>query len=1083
MSEYSPALEKMNFSIFQKHFVAYRLSQIPNLILNLSDSKLQLPDRSTLHLVNHFLDQDPTASIEPDLENPFIQHEQWRKFLKFEVNVPTPDATPYPVSDRYTYMPSRYRSIIPHFFNHHKDIHNMLSDDMVDKANNILAIHEYSALLKMLLTGRLHDYRKFDITMRAILNKISNTQFPRYHFIMLPLSDRIYGKSDYLQTFSRIDMSSLKNKTDFSFYLELHILGMIYGESTPLNVTPSAYDVQYADTHGRAPWSVDVEGDDENVSPGNLLMEHSTSLFERLTPSVSDKTFLILTHGGHAIIYNIGDLKSFASSGSLFNKVVRHINTLKLIGLNVLHPEETDAMSDDQFDQVVDTHASGSAETPTSVTTTTPPPEEVKSVTSSTPITPPVTPAPKAEPMVLSEPETPPQSNTTLPQQTIPTTFMDTVHTGLKKTVESAPTQQSAHEARAQKLYETHMHTKLGGKTLAELLTPPKDTLSENTLDFMDNHLPDPAMKQSSIANYDQDYMKNLHYHDMARTLTSLVKEGMFVTDIKESLEHDQFNRIVTYKVRLVSTDGKQHNVTFKLPHVDENGFLLVNGVTAKMIKQQVNLPICKVSPTRVNLASNFNKCLVERTTSKANSFEVWIAKYLAALKKLGLVTLGYGELPITERVLPYEYTAIAQSFLTISFNNWNFNLDYDHRFDSVETVASESLTDDEIKRLKSLEIKYGTYCGTGPGDTYLFWDMKDRIHRIQRTGAHQDSVIHFVALLNASFGTEYPAPDMVSEWTELKLLDANLPIVFVLGYEFGLSNILKRINLDYKFIPIGTRVVLAKDEIKVPFSDGTMVFSRYPLVKSLVAAGLKKFDTTRYAFASMDVPDTYYSLLMDKGIRINYLKGVTAFFKFFIDPITLDVLEHMHEPTNVRDLLLRATEMLSTMDHYPASALQHHRLRGYERLSGTLYNTITRGLAQYQTQKNPRAVFSINPEDVFMRIMSDSTVQNVEVINPIHELKNNTQLTFTGSGGRTSQSFVVNDRLYPEDGVGVMSEATPDSGKVAMTVYTSANPRLRNMRGMYIPNTDDKTPVDPTQVMSVTGNLMPGLSQDDAFK
>lgn len=1076
MSDFNPALEKMNFSIFQKHFVAYRLSQIPNLVLNLSDSKLQLPDRSTLHLVNHFLDQDPASGIEPDLENPFIQNEQWRKFLKFEVNVPTPDTTPFPVSDRYTYMPGKYRGIIPHFFNHHKDIHNMLSDDMVDKANNILAIHEYSALLKMVLTGRLHAYRKFDIVMRTILNKISNTQFPRYHFIMLPLSDRIYGKSEYMQGFSRIDVASLKNKTDFSFFLELHILGLIFGESTPLNVTPSTYDVQYADTHGRAPW---VENKDEDTAEtsGDSLVEQSTSLFERLTPAVSDKTFLILTHGGHAIIYNIGDLKSFATSGSLFNKVIRHINTLKLIGLNEVHPDEADAMTDDQFDQTVSAHAE-TADKPT-------PAEQVEKKESQqepTPIVKPIAPAPKQETLTLPKEDVAPTGSqtVTLPQQTIPTSFMSEVHTGLKKTVETAPIQQNAQEARATKLYETHMHTKINGKTIAEHLTPPSDSLSSNTLDYMDDHLPDPAMKQSSIANYDQDYMKKLHYHDMARTLTSLVKEGMFVTDVKETLDHDQFNRIITYKVKLVSTDGKQHNLTYKLPHVDENGFLLVNGVTAKMIKQQVNLPICKVSPTRVNLASNYNKCLVERTTSKANSFDVWIAKYLANLKKLGLITLGYGELPITERVLPYEYTAIAQSFLTISFNNWNFNLDYDHRFDSSESGVGEALSGDQIKILKSLELKYGTYCGTGPGNVCLFWDMKDRIHRVTLDETHRDSVIHFVALLNATFSTEYPAPDMVAEWTELKLLDANLPVIFVLGYEFGLSTILRRINLDYKFIPSGTKVSIGKDEIKVPFSDGTLVFSRYPLVKSLVAAGLKKFDTSRYAFASMDVPDTYYSLLMDKGIRINYLKGVTAFFKFFIDPITLDVLEHMHEPTNVRDLLLRATEMLSTMNHYPASALQHHRMRGYERLSGTLYNTITRNLAQYQTQKNPRATFSINPEDVFMRIMSDSTVQNVEVINPIHELKNNTQMTFTGSGGRTSQSFVVNDRLYPEDGVGVMSEATPDSGKVAMTVYTSANPRLKNMRGMYVPNADDATEVDPTQVLSVTGNLMPGLSQDD---
>lgn len=1096
----TPSMEKMNFSSFQKHYVAYRLAQIPSLILNLDDSKLQLPDRSSLHMCNHFLDQDATAGIDPDVENPLIQHEQWRKFLKFEMSVPGPDTLPYPVLDKYTYMPGKYRGGIPHFFNSHKDIHNTISDELVDKSPNILALHEYSSLLKMHMTGRLSAYRKFDVIMRAILNKICNTAHPRYHFIMLPLSDTIYQKSQYMQAFSRIDQSSLKNRTDFSFFLEIHLLGLIFGETSHVDVTPSAYDEQYVDRHG-SPAStsspikhIDEPEEDDEVRPSKVSDDdedeveesvtrlHSTSLFERLDAGVADRTFLILTHSNNAIIYNIGDIKAFSSSSSLFNKVLRHINTLKMSGVTGERPETYDAMDDDHFNQVVDAQKDQDQETSLSgpvVPDQTSSPEETKSTQ---PIQKNIKPAPtKKDSLNLSSAAT---TSKPTPPPVLPhasaTPFMQDVHAGLDTKVASAPTQKEAHVSRAEKLYVQHMQTKLGGKTLAEHLSVTPEQVSNNSLDFMDKDLPIPAMKDSTIANYDQDYMRTMHYHDMARVLTSLVKQGMFVTDIKEETESDQFNRVQSYKIKLISTDGKQHNVVYKLPHVDEHGFLFINGVTSKMIKQQVNLPICKVSPTRVNLASNYNKSLVERTTSKANDFSVWISRYLSGLKKAGLITLYYGVMPITERVLPYEYSQIAQTFMRLIAKDWTFIFDYDERFNVDDQIAAEAYSSEMTAKLQSMELKFGTFCGTGPDKTYLFWDMKDRIHRVDEDGHQRDTVMHFVALMDSLFGSEYPAPDMVAEWTELKLLNAILPIVFVLGFEYGLNDILERIHLDYKFIPAGTRVRTTKDQIKIPFSDGTMVFSRYPLVKSLVAAGLKKFDTSKYTFASMNNPDTYYSMLMDKGIRINYLKGVTAFFQYFIDPITMDVLQHMGEPTNVRDLLLRATEMLSTMEHYPASAMQHHRMRGYERLSGTLYNVLTRNLATYQNLKNPRSTFSINPQDVFLKTMSDSTVQNVESINPVHEMKNNTQMTFSGSGGRTSQSFVVNDRQYPEDGVGIMSEATPDSGKVAMTVYTSANPRITNMRGMYDPNKGDGTVLDSTRILSVAGNLMPGLSQDD---
>ena len=91
------------------------------------------------------------------------------------------------------------------------------------------------------------------------------------------------------------------------------------------------------------------------------------------------------------------------------------------------------------------------------------------------------------------------------------------------------------------------------------------------------------------------------------------------------------------------------------------------------------------------------------------------------------------------------------------------------------------------------------------------------------------------------------------------------------------------------------------------------------------------------------------------------------------------------------------------------------------------------------------------------------------------------THLTYGGSNGRTAQSFVVNDRVYAEDARGIISEATPDSGKVAMTAYTSANPRIRNLRGMVDPGRDDET-LDPSNMLSVSGMLMPGGAQDDSL-
>ena len=110
---------------------------------------------------------------------------------------------------------------------------------------------------------------------------------------------------------------------------------------------------------------------------------------------------------------------------------------------------------------------------------------------------------------------------------------------------------------------------------------------------------------------------------------------------------------------------------------------------------------------------------------------------------------------------------------------------------------------------------------------------------------------------------------------------------------------------------------------------------------------------------------------------------------------------------------------------------------------------------------------------------MTDSSTQTVETINPIHDIKSKSQLTYSGSGGRTSRAFVLGDRVFPKDGVGILSEASPDSGKVGLTSYLTANPLIKNLRGVYNP-IEGEEKLHPSQMLSVVANLMPGVTQDD---
>lgn len=266
--------------------------------------------------------------------------------------------------------------------------------------------------------------------------------------------------------------------------------------------------------------------------------------------------------------------------------------------------------------------------------------------------------------------------------------------------------------------------------------------------------------------------------------------------------------------------------------------------------------------------------------------------------------------------------------------------------------------------------------------------------------------------------------------------------------------------------------------DIVIKFKDCNLVFNRYPMYQSLIMCGLDHFNTQAYTFDEFNMKDVYYSLMEDRGIKSNYLKAVNSFFDLFMDPITKDVLQQMGEPTNVQDLLIRASVLLTTKDHKEASSIANHRIRSYEQFNAIIYNEMARAYAAYQVGRGKGNTFSVNPNAVFQRIIQNPSFTIVEDINPIQELKERAGFTFAGVGGRTSESFVVDDRRYPEDGIGIISESTVDNAKVSMNAYLTVDPTIANTRGII--DIEALNKLSSSNVLSVTALNAPCAMHDD---
>ena len=268
-------------------------------------------------------------------------------------------------------------------------------------------------------------------------------------------------------------------------------------------------------------------------------------------------------------------------------------------------------------------------------------------------------------------------------------------------------------------------------------------------------------------------------------------------------------------------------------------------------------------------------------------------------------------------------------------------------------------------------------------------------------------------------------------------------------------------------------------NDIHIRFADRVLHFNRYPLQKSLIVAGLANYDLTSYSMSEFEGKDVYFRILADEGTSTNYLKGIDDFYDLFIDNITYSVLKMMKEPTNVRDLLIRCAVLLSTTDHLPPSSGLNHRIRGYEQFAAILCNEMSRSFANFRSHKGLGNKFTINPDAVYLRIIQNATMLPAELGSPMEDMKLKAEVSYAGIGGRTAESFVVNDRRFDESDTGVIGEATVDNGKAGMAATLSYNPNIKGTLGIVQP-TEDKNKIEPSQLWTTTALVFPCSTNDD---
>lgn len=576
----------------------------------------------------------------------------------------------------------------------------------------------------------------------------------------------------------------------------------------------------------------------------------------------------------------------------------------------------------------------------------------------------------------------------------------------------------------------------------------------------------DKSMLNDTLKAFDVNYIREVMPKDVLGMVVNLQQAGIAVTGYQIEDAEDAISKFETHTVNLTPVQGKPSTIRFMIPKVGEDGTMLVGNVKCRMRKARRDMPIRKVGPSKVALTSYYAKVFVSRSEKQVNNYPDWLTNQIAAIgmsvEDDRVKNLMLANVFDSNAVTPRVYSIMAARFRSLQIMGYDFFFDYHSRekhfgADNVKMVERQGMA---LVGQSTVNQRFIAMDTAG----YLYELNADELIQIGT----------FESIL--SLGEKYPL-----EMIELKIFSKLIPIGVLMAYKLGFMQLLKTLRATFRVVPVGERLHLNNNEFPIRFENETYVINRDNRTASMVLAGFAGFEgfTRNYSSHLFDQSDIYLNMLESADFGIRYLREFDLMTDMFVDPITREILEEMHEPTAFLGLLFRACELLQTDWSPDETDMAYMRVAGYERIPGMVYSELVKAVRTHKARGGiQNAKIDLHPYVVWQAVTQDSSVKLVEDSNPINNVKEKEEVTYGGDGGRSDRSMVGRTRVFHPNDVGVISEATKDSAQVAVTTYLTADPNLRNLRGVtsrYNPDRDG-----PTSALSSSAMCVPAADRED---
>lgn len=578
----------------------------------------------------------------------------------------------------------------------------------------------------------------------------------------------------------------------------------------------------------------------------------------------------------------------------------------------------------------------------------------------------------------------------------------------------------------------------------------------------------DKTMLSNSNRNLDKEYLDKLYYKDLYNAIYSIQNGRIVITDHTVEYNKTFMGDVETHTLHLKPLNGKPSIVRFPIPVINKETETFSISSNRYLLRiQRLDSPIRKTSPTTVLLTSYYGKLFIEKNIYQRNKPSIWFAKHIATNDRFSNLIIK-ASLPYDLK-LPKAYTLISGGVTRFTYDGRiDFMFDYKNRLSLVEVSEQKKVL--ELEKREDLIL-----IGRNKERTTKYYMDKDGMIVGESRG-----VLKNKGDLEGYFNLDLR--DMPVETANIKILGVVVPLGIILLFYLGLDGLVKLLGKKnpFRFYPYEDKYRYTRDEYIIKLKDGILVFDRKDTKTGLIFYGIPADVIKGMSYADLNNKDAVTTMFNVYELPVSHINAIIDLETLYLDNITKDRLRLMNEPTDMHRLLIRAVELLMDDNYKNPNNITENELVRYERIPGLVYRSLSRAVQTFNNKNTlTKARINLDPYEIWRNIGDDSTSMLIDDNNPISMIKQRDNVTYLGAFGRVKETMTIASRAMNPDEVGIISEASPDSGDSGISTYLTHSAEIGNIRGMV--NTIDVSKYTINKALSTANILNPFIINDSS--